>query len=397
MTRSRKYFQESDKASQQWDLKKVTPHNASQRYFMKAIEDKNNSYVFGVGPCGTGKSLLAIYQGVKMLQEGFVDRIIFIRANVFVEEEQSIGAIPGSLEEKYAPHFAPILDNLRELGLNKTYVENLIENDLLELLPVQWCRGRSFGRCVVGDTEVTMQDGTREFIKYIKIGDELLSVNNVTGKYESKRVLATSSRFSDKGTYKIACSQGTTIELTPEHEMYMVDSISKQIVKRAANQLNVGDTLLSMRDYDPNRKIPRFLSDQSEYLQNISTHFENSVIESIEYNPIVQPVFDIEVEDNHNFLANQLLSSNCYILVDESQNLTFKQMITILTRLGPNSKMVITGDPMQADRSFGLDNNGLPNVLQRLEGTDKVHIQYFTMADIVRNQAIPAILSKLMG
>jgi len=131
------------------ELQKITTKNAAQRYFLKAIESTEYDYVFGIGPCGTGKSLLAIYSAIKGLQEGRYKRIVFVRANVFVKDEMDIGAIPGTLEDKYAPHFAPMLDNLREIGITKAYVANLIEADLLELLPVQWTRGRSFNDTIV--------------------------------------------------------------------------------------------------------------------------------------------------------------------------------------------------------------------------------------------------------
>jgi phosphate starvation-inducible PhoH-like protein len=131
------------------ELQKITTKNAAQKHFLRAIESNEYDYVFGIGPCGTGKSLLAIYSAIKGLREGRYKRIVFVRANVFVKDEMDVGAIPGTLEDKYAPHFAPMLDNLREIGVTKAYVARLIEADLLELLPVQWTRGRSFNDTIV--------------------------------------------------------------------------------------------------------------------------------------------------------------------------------------------------------------------------------------------------------
>jgi phosphate starvation-inducible PhoH-like protein len=147
--RNQKHLDCKDKFDMDVNLQKITTKNAAQKHFLRAIESNEYDYVFGIGPCGTGKSLLAIYSAIKGLQEGRYKRIVFVRANVFVKDEMDVGAIPGTLEDKYAPHFAPMLDNLREIGVTKTYVARLIEADLLELLPVQWTRGRSFNDTIV--------------------------------------------------------------------------------------------------------------------------------------------------------------------------------------------------------------------------------------------------------
>lgn len=85
-----------------------------------------------------------------------------------------------------------------------------------------------------------------------------------------------------------------------------------------------------------------------------------------------------------------------WIICDESQNTTPNQMLMVLTRIGKNSKVVITGDPNQYDR--GYTNNGLSDLLQKLEyypqSDDRwIEVIEFGEEDVERNPVIPHILS----
>ncbi len=83
---------------------------------------------------------------------------------------------------------------------------------------------------------------------------------------------------------------------------------------------------------------------------------------------------------------------NCLIIADEMQNSSQSQMLMLLTRIGQNSKLIITGDPLQHDR--GLETNGLTDIIQRLEkspqeGMDMVH---FTEQEVERHPIIKKVL-----
>jgi phosphate starvation-inducible PhoH-like protein len=84
---------------------------------------------------------------------------------------------------------------------------------------------------------------------------------------------------------------------------------------------------------------------------------------------------------------------NSWIIADEMQNATPSQMRMVLTRIGTDSKLVVTGDPLQHDRGF--DNNGLTDFVLRL-GSVHIpesiqHIQ-FTDDDVVRHPVIRQVL-----
>jgi phosphate starvation-inducible PhoH-like protein len=83
---------------------------------------------------------------------------------------------------------------------------------------------------------------------------------------------------------------------------------------------------------------------------------------------------------------------NAWIIGDEMQNSTPSQMKMLLTRIGDDSKIIVSGDIAQHDRGF--ENNGLSDLISRIlsSSNDISHIN-FSENDIVRNQVIKEILS----
>lgn len=82
-----------------------------------------------------------------------------------------------------------------------------------------------------------------------------------------------------------------------------------------------------------------------------------------------------------------------YIVADEMQNTTQSQMKMLLTRLGDNSRMIVTGDLNQADR---LRDNGLLDFVNRTEQADRlklIDIAWFTRADVERHPVVKEILT----
>lgn len=132
--------------------------------------------------------------------------------------------------------------------------------------------------------------------------------------------------------------------------------------------------------------------------------------------PWLRPVFDVfyqyySPQKIQKFMQNMTIEisplaymrgrtfENAWIIADEAQNMTPNQMIMLLTRIGNNSKMIITGDERQHDRGF--EHNGLADFINRLKNqTDSdiheiKHIM-FTTKDVERHKVIPKIL-KLYG
>jgi len=80
-----------------------------------------------------------------------------------------------------------------------------------------------------------------------------------------------------------------------------------------------------------------------------------------------------------------------FIILDEAQNATFEQMKMFLTRLGNNSKAVVTGDLTQTDLPFGQPS-GLKTAVKILDGIDDIAIHRFTESDVVRHRLVQKII-----
>ena len=90
------------------------------------------------------------------------------------------------------------------------------------------------------------------------------------------------------------------------------------------------------------------------------------------------------------FMRGRTLN-NAYVILDEAQNATIMQMKMFLTRLGPNSKAIITGDITQIDLPT-ISQSGLVQVKNILQGIDGVGFVYFEKSDVVRHKLVKDII-----
>lgn len=95
------------------------------------------------------------------------------------------------------------------------------------------------------------------------------------------------------------------------------------------------------------------------------------------------------------FMRGRTLA-NAVVILDEAQNTTSMQMKMFLTRLGENSKMIVTGDPTQVDLPPG-QKSGLVEALHLLDGIEGVHISRFSDKDVVRHALVGRIVRAYEG
>lgn len=122
----------------------IEPLNPKQGKYLSAI--RNGKLIFGLGPAGTGKTYIAGSAAAEMLESKQVEKIIITRPAV--DAGESLGFLPGELEEKYEPYIAAFRDVLNE-RLGKTYVEYLLKIGRIEAQPFAYMRGRTFKNAVV--------------------------------------------------------------------------------------------------------------------------------------------------------------------------------------------------------------------------------------------------------
>lgn len=83
---------------------------------------------------------------------------------------------------------------------------------------------------------------------------------------------------------------------------------------------------------------------------------------------------------------------NTLIIVEEAENLSPEELLLVMTRIGENSKLIISGDPRQADRKYNGNESGLQRVCGKLGDMDEVSVVEFSDDDVVRNSLITKIL-----
>ncbi|MBV9652936.1 MAG: PhoH family protein [Acetobacteraceae bacterium] len=122
----------------------VTPRSPGQATYMDALTA--HEMVFGVGPAGTGKTYLAVAQGVALLQAGRVDRIVLSRPAV--EAGERLGFLPGDMKEKVDPYLRPLYDALHDM-MPADQVIRRLGNGEIEVAPLAFMRGRTLAHSFV--------------------------------------------------------------------------------------------------------------------------------------------------------------------------------------------------------------------------------------------------------
>lgn len=103
--------------------------------------------------------------------------------------------------------------------------------------------------------------------------------------------------------------------------------------------------------------------------------------------------YSINVENNHNYFSTgKLLSKNCLMMLDEAQNCDFRQLMLFLTRMGKDSKVIISGDISQYD--IAKNKVALPEFINMIKDVKGVGTHIFTESDIVRAKILKDIVKK---
>ena len=141
---------------------KILPRNKNQEQYVLQLLDETKDIVSGIGPAGTGKTLLAVQVAVKLFKEGAIDKIIVTRPAVSVDED--LGFLPGTLEEKMAPWTRPIFDVLKEY-FSAAEITGMIQEGIIEISPLAYMRGRTFKNSFILADE--MQNATPNQMKML--------------------------------------------------------------------------------------------------------------------------------------------------------------------------------------------------------------------------------------
>lgn len=121
------------------------PKTDNQKRLLRYLRE-GRKYVWAIGVFGSGKSMCAAYYAAEMLRQKKIEKIYLLRPNVSCG--RSHGMIPGTLKEKLSVLFGQTIAHLSKF-LGEGYTNYCLENDVIEMLSIEYLRGYSFENCVV--------------------------------------------------------------------------------------------------------------------------------------------------------------------------------------------------------------------------------------------------------
>ena len=157
--------------------RRIIPRTNNQNKYFELLNTKN--IVFAIGPAGTGKTYVAVAKAVAALQEGKVNKIILSRPAV--EAGEKLGYLPGDLKEKVDPFLRPIYDALYSL-LPFDQVEKKIFNNVIEIAPIAFMRGRTLEDCfiILDEAQNTTRTQMKMFLTRLGKNSQMVVVGDIT-------------------------------------------------------------------------------------------------------------------------------------------------------------------------------------------------------------------------
>ena len=157
--------------------RKIIPRSENQKKYFELLNHKD--IVFTDGPAGTGKTFIAVAKAVSSLQENEIKKIILSRPAV--EAGEKLGFLPGDLKEKVDPFLRPIYDALYEM-LPYDQVEKKISNNVIEIAPIAFMRGRTLEDCfiILDEAQNTTRTQMKMFLTRLGRNSQMVIVGDST-------------------------------------------------------------------------------------------------------------------------------------------------------------------------------------------------------------------------
>lgn len=148
-----------------------------QQEYVDAID--KNTIVFGVGPAGTGKTYLAVAMAVKAFRANQVNRIILTRPAV--EAGESLGFLPGDLQNKVDPYLRPLYDALFDM-LGYENFQKYQERGCIEVAPLAYMRGRTLDDSfiILDEAQNTTPEQMKMFLTRLGFGSKIVVTGDIT-------------------------------------------------------------------------------------------------------------------------------------------------------------------------------------------------------------------------
>lgn len=205
-----------------------SPKNPRQAEYISLIQ--KYPLVLATGAAGTGKTALAVNQGMRMiLSEGSpYQKLIVVRPAIEADGEQ-IGFLPGDVDEKMSPYLQPIFDSI---GKSYNHPKNFIA-DYVEVAALAFMRGRTMENCVVILDEAQNTTPSQMLMFLTRLGERCKAI--VTGDLDQHDLRGRPSGLSE-AIHKLEGSQ-----LVAVMEFSEVDVVRSRLAREVLNLWDEGD------------------------------------------------------------------------------------------------------------------------------------------------------------
>ena len=155
----------------------VRPRTDGQARYARAMRE--HDLTIAVGPAGTGKTFLAVGMAVSMLRQAAVKKIVLVRPAV--EAGERLGFLPGDIVAKVNPYLRPLFDALNDM-MEPEQVKRYMENDIIEIVPLAFMRGRTLNQAVIilDEGQNTTVPQMKMFLTRMGNGSKIIVTGDVT-------------------------------------------------------------------------------------------------------------------------------------------------------------------------------------------------------------------------
>jgi phosphate starvation-inducible PhoH-like protein len=155
----------------------VRPRTDGQGRYVRAMRE--NDLTLCIGPGGTGKTYLGVAMAVSLLRQGQVKRIVLVRPAV--EAGERLGFLPGDLVAKVNPYLRPLFDALNDM-MEPDQVKRYMENDIIEIVPLAYMRGRTLNQAVIilDEGQNTTIAQMKMFLTRMGTGSKIIVTGDIT-------------------------------------------------------------------------------------------------------------------------------------------------------------------------------------------------------------------------
>lgn len=155
----------------------IRPKTLGQLKYIESI--RKNTVIFGIGPAGTGKTYLAMAMAITAFKNHEVSRIILTRPAI--EAGESLGFLPGDLQQKVDPYLRPLYDALYEIMGAEAFAKNM-EKGAIEVAPLAYMRGRTLDNSfiVLDEAQNTTPEQMKMFLTRIGFGSKAVITGDTT-------------------------------------------------------------------------------------------------------------------------------------------------------------------------------------------------------------------------